>query len=184
VQVKTGAQLLASTATHDILLLPHAIPMQEQPPPAATPITARSFASGHNADALGFMSDGNVSTRWVTAGAQQGYERFVADLGRTTELSGISLAHSPPGTFPRALLVEVSLDGLQWDETWRGEAATLALRAAMARPTDLSMVIPFSARTGRYVRVTQTGVADRPWTVAEFRVLTPPTSSGHTNRGR
>ena len=172
VQAKTGAQPLASTATHDILLLPRAIPMQHQPPPAGTPITARSFASAHNADALGFMSDGNVSTRWVTAGAQQGQERFVADLGRVAELSGIMLAHSARGTFPRALLVEVSTDGAHWEQTWRGDSATLTLQAAIARPTDLMITVPFAPRTGRYIRVTQTGVATHPWTVAEFRALT------------
>jgi hypothetical protein len=120
------------------------------------------------------MSDGNVWTQWSTPGRQQGHERFVADLGASHELSGIMLAHRSPGTFPRALLIEVSADGLNWDEVWRGETSTRALEAAIARPGDLMMRIPFSARAGRYVRVTQTGVANWPWSVAEFRVVTSP----------
>jgi hypothetical protein len=172
-QNKLPAQALASTAQHDILLLPRAR-SETQSRFVGTPITARAIRSEDNSDAVRFMSDRNMSTHWTTSATQQGHERFIADLGRTYALSGIMLAQRSPGTFPRAIVVEVSVDDVNWEETWRGETSTLALQGAIAHPRDGTFTIPLTTRIGMYVRVTQIGVANFPWTVAEFKVLTGP----------
>ena len=122
-------------------------------------------------DGLGLMSDGDRHTAWM-APTQQNVEEFIADLGATREVRGVTLSLGPfPGGFPRDLSVLTSTDGAQWSDAWHGKGAAPTLQAAIANQRDVPLRLTFSPRTARYVRVRQTGHSSSVWAVAEFRAL-------------
>ena len=70
------------------------------------------------------IRDGNLETRWDT-GPQSGREQVIVDLGEARALTAIVLALGPfSNDFPRDLQVQVSADGRDWAETWRGPVTT------------------------------------------------------------
>ena len=123
----------------------------------------------------GFIADGRVGTVWTTVELQTGGEQVTADLGAPTLVSALELAQGKYSfAYPRTLGIEVSDDGASWREVWRGDAATLALRGALAKPAIVPLRVNFDATTARYLRLTQHGQAKQPWAIAELRVFGPP----------
>ena len=128
-----------------------------------------------NREQLSRMIDGNLFTWWSTAGAQRGGEWFTADLEQVFEIAGITLGMGGGATaFPRELAVDVSLDGAQWAEAWRGETAAQTIAAAIDDPIGVTVSLPFAAQRARHVRLRQLGQSIQPWVVAEFRVVGAP----------
>ncbi len=118
------------------------------------------------------MVDGNLFTWWSTPGEQHGGESFTADLEQVFLIAGITLGMGGGATaFPRELAVDVSLDGPEWIEAWRGETAAETIAAAIDDPTGATVSFPFAAQRARHVRLRQLGQSIQPWVVAEFRVV-------------
>ena len=174
IEARTGAKAIATTGTHEVLLLAR----QPHPPaptnPAVQSVRATSIFSPANPQYLALMNDGDHWTTWFTPETQAGGEHFIADVGTVMPIAGVtlSLGRSMTG-YPRGLVVEVSADGSSWAETWRGESAAMSVAAAIENPRDITTTFSFASQPARYVRVTQTGQSStHPWAVAEFRVLT------------
>jgi hypothetical protein len=73
--------------------------------------------------------------------------------------------------FPSALAVETSEDGVRWNPAWSGAVFDRTIRAAMADPKRLRIVVDFSPRSARYIRVrAASGMTEAPWTIAELEV--------------
>ncbi len=122
---------------------------------SATPrVTAR--ASHNNvvsgADNILQALDGNAQTRWSTRTLQQPGQWFELDLNTTRILKRL-IVDSAGSSFdyPRGYIIRISEDGRNWVEIARNDRNAGSL--------DLT----FSPRPGRFIRIEQTGSADRWW---------------------
>lgn len=119
------------------------------------------------------MTDGNLHSRWFSKGPQQGSEQVVVDLGSTKAVSAIELSLGEyEFDHPRELIVEVSPDGAEWTQAWRGFGDALVLAGAFREPTRLPMLIDLGDRTARYLRLRQIGRHRTvSWSIAELAVF-------------
>ena len=149
---------------------------------SATPLRVPEFATAAlplstitastSQDRVGNMTDGDLDSRWDTAGPQEPRNSISIDLGRTRRVEGVEmLIGGYVADFPRALTVHVSEDGVSWQQGWSGETALIAFVAALERPRSVPLRLPLGNAAARYVLLRQTG-ADRVyyWSIAELRV--------------
>lgn len=171
---RTQVQSIATTNTHDVLLLPQ-LAFRERPVADRKTIPVQQLGSESDQHNLTFMLDGNRMTAWMPAEPQSGDERFTADLGTTVDLNEIVLSQGASRFgFPRAIAIDISADMNAWSEVWRGDTAAKTVAAAITEPRDIPLRFQFATVRGRYVRVRQLGQSQAPWAVAEFRAIGPP----------
>ena len=124
-------------------------------------------------DRVSRMTDGDLITRWDTAGPQDPTNVVTIDLGAPKQIEGVETQIAGYlADFPRHLVVEVSEDGLSWSTAWEGDTALMTYVAALEIPRTVPLRIPVGNRRAQYVRMRQTG-ADRTyyWTIAELKVF-------------
>ena len=133
---------------------------------------ASSSTSGGDAPANAL--DGNPSTRWSTGTSQAPGQWFQVDMGAwtTPTFTNIILdATASPNDYPRGYQVYVSNDTNNWGSIVTNGTGSSAVTS-----------ISFSAKTGRYIRIIQTGSASGTfWSIHEFNVYgtrLPGTVSG------
>lgn len=166
------AQPLATTPTHDVWLLPRGASPPSDPPADTAAIAIRQLDSPFEPETLASMLDGRRDTVWFTGQPQDGTEFFVADLGEPAEIEAVVVGQGASWVdFPRALAIDVSADGVEWLEVWRGDTATMTIAAAISDPREVRMTFDVGPRRARYVRVRQVGQTWFAWGVAEFRVF-------------
>jgi len=105
--------------------------------------------------------DGNPATRWSTNAAMQGGEWFMLDLGRPRPVKKIVLdAKGSGGDYPRGYEVYVS--------NRRGDMGPAVVKGeGKGAVTEIT----FPARTGRFVKIVQTGRTDGLfWSIHELTV--------------
>jgi hypothetical protein len=119
--------------------------------PAITASTSHnSLLSG--ADNMAQALDGQSETRWSTRAVQRPGMWFELDLNQVRSVSGLSLdSAGSPNDYPRGYVVSLSSDHKQWTEVARNDR------------NDRALNISFAARPARYIRIEQTGSADRWW---------------------
>jgi hypothetical protein len=124
-----------------------------------------------NEDRAGAAVDGSLESRWES-GPQERGQFFQVDLGSIEAVEGISLSLGKYAEdYPRGYAIEVSPDGLVWQEVARQENIRLPLTAYL-KPRSLPLEITFSRVEARYLRVTNLG--EDPvfsWSICEFDVL-------------
>jgi hypothetical protein len=77
---------------------------------------------------------------------------FELDLNQVRSVSGLGLdSAGSPNDYPRGYVVSLSTDRSQWAEVARKDL------------NDRALEISFGARPARYIRIEQTGSADRWW---------------------
>ena len=123
---------------------------------------------------LGYAVDGNRVTRWRTGPQRPGHELTI-DLGTAQAVGAVVLSLGPfTYDFPRALFVEVSIDGREWTEAWRGPTASKIVISALQDPFDPRLVLPCEGRRARFVRLRQVGdESTYDWSVSELSVRAP-----------
>ena len=169
-----GAESVAVTDRHEVLLVDRTTPRDAAVPPGLRSIRAASIASLDNPEHLSLLNDGERQSTWVTPEPQAGGEQLVADAGDVIPIAGVTLSLGRSMTaFPRGLRVEVSAGDGGWIDVWRGDMAAASVAAAIADPRDVTTVVSFPVRQARFVRLTQTGASTHPWAVSELRLLTP-----------
>ena len=82
---------------------------------------------------------------------------------RSSGSRGARGAGRSSGTGPAAYRVELSMDGKQWSAP-----------IAQGRGETPTTVIPFHAARAKFLRITQTDSADRPWIVQQVRIYRAP----------
>lgn len=116
--------------------------------------------------------DGDPSSRWV-CGPQRGGEWFMVDLGMPVE--HIAAVRYTMGEsyreFPRALVVETSVDGEAWTAGWNGDVIAPTIEGSLRDPLTAPTTVPFAPRRARYVRLRQTGKDEVNWALPELAVL-------------
>lgn len=162
-----GAVRISSDGVHTLYRVPAGAP--EPPVGASLPIRqAHAFA----ADALP-IADGRRDTAWVDAPQRPG-QWVLVDVGAVREISGITHALGEHAQeFPRHLAIDLSVDGVSWEQVWDARTVGHAFRAAVLAPKDAVMRFTFPARPGRYVRLRQMALHPYTWRVTEVQVHAP-----------
>ena len=127
-----------------------------------------------NDDQLGRLTDHDLLTRWDT-GPQVAGRELRLDLGEVRLIGAISMRLGPfTDDFPRQLLVEISPDGTDWIEVWRGPTAVKAVMSALTDPVEVPLDIPVNGRAARFARLRLLGGDPvYHWSIAELRVFAP-----------
>ena len=103
-------------------------------------------------DNIAQAMDGRPETRWSTRAVQRPGMWFELDLNQVRTIGGLSLdSAGSANDYPRGYVVRLSSDHSQWREVARVDHNNRAL--------DVS----FPPQTARYIRIEQTGSADRWW---------------------
>ncbi len=119
-------------------------------------VTLSARASHNNvltgADNLLQALDNRPDTRWSSRALQQPGMWFEIDLNKLRSVSGLALdTAGSPNDYPRGYVVSLSTDGQQWVEVARNDR------------NDRALDIKFTPRSARFIRIEQTGRADRWW---------------------
>lgn len=134
------------------------------PIPAKTSWTASAsdYFVGNTREVPALAVDGSA-TRWSSGKPQAGKEWLEVDFGTTTALDTLVLDQGEwTSDYPRAYQVRLSSTARNFS------APVVAVGTGAALPT---LVIRLSDKTaGRYLLITQTGVATSWWTVSELSV--------------
>jgi hypothetical protein len=108
-----------------------------------------------------YAIDGTTTTRYASGQAENGTEWFQVDLGVTKSVTGIVIDDAAdPLDVATAYKVEVSLNGTTW--------TTVATCASPAAPIE---TVNFAGAMARYVRVDQTGIGLKWWSIHELSIL-------------
>jgi|GEM_PF-1341068 len=111
--------------------------------------------------------DGEANSRWTTQRSMQPGDSVTLDMGKVQHVARIILdSAKSPNDYPRGYVVETSLDGTQWKEAARADAAQTA---ATQKAGVLTISIP-PADT-RYLRITNQGLEPGTyWSIHELTV--------------
>jgi len=164
-----GATPIATTATHEVFLLPRADSTNNADGLRAE-VAIRAIEANSAPDRAAYAIDGNMKTAWLPPTSQDGTEQLVFDLGQRNEVGGVVLATTKT-EFPRGISIELSLDQANWIQVWHGDATAKAVATAIEDPRFMRMRFEFPRTYTRYVRVRQTARAPLPWVVFEAQVL-------------
>lgn len=136
------------------------------------PLPIKAVKANVNDDKMQALLDEDLSSRWES-GPQRGTEELVIDLGASQRTAAVVLSIGPyPHDFPREVLIELSQDGQQWVQSWRGEGAGPAFLAAMQNQKEVPITFELGDKDARFIRLRQLG--QDPiyyWSVAEVAVL-------------
>ena len=169
---QAGVQLVQTGADYTVYRLPRSNDRLHMPQFSGTALPVAGIQATHSEDRTGRMTDGDLISRWDTAGPQDPTNVVTVDLGGARRVQGVELQIGGYlADFPRALTVDVSADGVAWSEAWAGETALMTYVAALEAPHTVPLRIPLGDRALRYIRMRQTG-ADRVyyWSIAELGV--------------
>jgi hypothetical protein len=117
------------------------------------------------------LTDGDLLTRWET-GPQMGTEELIMDLGETRPIAAVVLEIGPFGTdSPRDLQIDLSDDGQQWTEAWRGSSTGLMFAATIHNPRRVPLTYRLDGQRARHIRLRQLGRdLTYYWSIAELSV--------------
>ena len=160
-----GAAVVATDGVRTSYRLPRHTPLEAPVGPVIPIVSVNAFR--HDARVV---ADGRIETEWGDD-PQRPAQWISADLGQTHDVAGITHALGEYARdFPRVLAVELSVDGSNWDEVWRGPTAALAFLAAARAPREAAMRITFPPHPARYVRLRQLADHKNMWRLAELTV--------------
>ena len=118
--------------------------------------------------------DGSLVSRWA-GGAQAPGQELRVELTRAQPVGAVVMRLGPYVLdFPRGLTVEISLDGVDWEEAWSGPTDALALVGAIQEPREVPLMFPIDGRVARHIRLRLiSSDPTYPWSIAELSVLAP-----------
>ena len=168
-----NVQLVSEETDYTVYRVPQNPEHLTVPVFSAPAITIARIRASTAEDRVSRMTDGDLITRWDTAGPQDPTNFVTVDLGTPKQVEGVETQIGGYlADFPRRLVVELSEDGVSWSAAWEGETALMTYVAALEMPRTVPLRIPLGNRRAQYVRMRQTG-ADRTyyWTIAELKVF-------------
>lgn len=114
-----------------------------------------------NTNAAQNALDSNSVTRWDTQGGQVNGQTFTVDMKTVNTINRIVLdATESPYDSPAGYSAYISNDGVNWGSPI----------ASGVGPEGMTL-INFSEKTGRYIRIVQTGSKGNYWSIHEFYVF-------------
>src|SRR4030095_13819698 len=152
VERQPGVVRTAESATAIQYRLPRQ-PMGEAVVPPSTVVKVASAQA--SCPPARVLADGAFDEVWVCE-PQIGTESITLQLGRAAAMDAVRLTLGRPVAFPRALVVETSMDGESWVPALRGDVLAAFIRGAQASPTRPVILLPFEPRQAGFVRLRQT----------------------------
>ena len=147
---------------------PFIVHVSGNPVSVDTPSRLGPRASGQSPRATRRGESAAASMPALTTSAITSVECFIVIQLCLSPLSSRPFASDAP----HVLRVETSVDGARWATAWANLTVSQALRAALADPRRIPLVISFPPAPARYVRLTQTGDNwEWYWSIAELQVL-------------
>jgi hypothetical protein len=168
-----NVQLVSEQTDYTVYRVPQNPERLRVPQFSAPALSIAGIRASTAEDRVSRMTDGDLITRWDTAGPQDPTNVVTIDLGAPKQIEGVETQIAGYlADFPRQLVVELSEDGVSWSTAWEGETALMTYVAALEIPRTVPLRIPLGNRRAQYVRMRQTG-ADRTyyWTIAELKVF-------------
>ena len=166
-----NARVVQQEADYTVYLIPKGEERLKLPQFSGPLLTVARIAASHSNDRVGRMIDGDILSRWDTAGPQDPTSAVTIDLGAPKQIEGVeTLIGGYLADFPRALTIEVSLDGTTWEMAWQGQPALMTYISALETPLTVPLRFPLN-RNARLIRLRQTD-ADPIfyWSIAELHV--------------
>jgi hypothetical protein len=115
--------------------------------------------------------DGRLETEWHDNPRQLPGHWLAVDLGGVREIGGITMWLGEfARDFPRRLAIDVSSDGESWTTVWEGSTVATAMLAAIERPQECPVRLPFAPHGARFVRLRSLVDHKNLWRVAEIQV--------------
>ena len=141
------------------------------PRPAGQQLQPRELRSACASELLSKAIDRDETSTWQCALWDE-RQALTIDLGDVRTVgSVVNDLGAFSWLFPAALTVETSEDGTLLNPGWSGTVLERTILAAMDDPKRLRIVVGFSPRQARYVRMRAvSGGNDAPWTIAELEV--------------
>jgi F5/8 type C domain len=143
-------------------------------PTTGTPLRAVLIRANVNPDMALLMVDGDVTTRWESGPQGEGM-RVDVDLGSVQTVQGVNLTLGRfVEDFPREMAIDVSEDGQQFREVWRGTSAGRAVVSSFDIRGTVPMRYRFDPARARVVRMRLTANDDIYfWSIAEMTIVGP-----------
>ena len=146
---------------------------------AGTRVTPVAIHTSCHADALPLATDGDISTVW-SCGPSTAEQTIDIDLGHeVTTGAVVDGIDRYADQFPRDFIVETSLDQATWAPAWQGSLAGQTIRGGLDDPKSIRIVIPYSPRMTRYIRLRHPPAADYNWVISELEVWSSNTGVPH-----
>jgi hypothetical protein len=150
------------------------------PPPAAaaprpgTPLRPALIRANVNPNMVLLMVDGDVTTRWES-GPQGAGMRVDVELGSVQTVMGVDLTLGRfVEDFPREMVIEISEDGQQFREVWRGTSAGRAVISSFDIRGTVPMQYRFDPAPARILRMRLTTDDEIYfWSIAEMKIVGP-----------
>lgn len=162
-----GAARVSGDGVHTLYRVPAG-----SPEPSVGPSLPVRHAHASAGDAMP-VADGRRETAWVDAPQRPG-QWVAVDLGGVREIGGVThVLGEHAQEFPRHLAIDLSVDGVNWEQVWHVRAVGHAFRAAVVAPRDAVMRFTFSPRAARYVRLRQMARHPYTWRVTEIEIHAP-----------
>jgi hypothetical protein len=172
ISAQPGAQVAGEAQDYTVYRMPKRDDRLRVPEFSAGPLNPARIRASLAEDRVNQMTDGNLITRWDTAGPQDPTNVVTVDLGAPKQVEGIETQIGGYlADFPRGFAVDLSEDGSTWTTAWEGEPALMAYVAALEIPRTVPLRFPLGNRRAQYIRMRQTG-ADRVyyWSIAELKI--------------
>ncbi len=140
---------------------------EPDPEPVALDRTGWTATASNNSGAAGYALDGNVNTRWDTTALQTYGQWYTLDMKEDRTFNSIVMdTTGSAGDYPRGYEVYVSNDGTGFGTP-----------VASGNGYDAVTVVSFPVQTARYIKVVQTGTSGGYWSIHEFYVYGPGSST-------
>jgi hypothetical protein len=166
-----NARVVQQEQDYTVYLIPKAGERLQLPLFTTKRLPVAALAATHSNDRVSRMIDGDLLSRWDTAGPQDPTSAVTIDLGAPKLVEGVeTLIGGYLADFPRALTIEVSVDGTTWEVAWQGQPALMTYISALETPLTVPLRFPLN-RHARLIRLRQTD-ADPIfyWSIAELHV--------------
>jgi hypothetical protein len=116
------------------------------------------------------MLDRNRTTRWE-CGPQVEDQSFTVHLTQPATVGSVVHALGPyPSDFPRHLVMDTSPDGQSWEPAWNGDVLREVEGTGRLDPREMRVMLAFTPRVARQLRLRQIGRAKEYWSVTRIEV--------------
>jgi len=166
-----GSKVMRNERDWSAWLIPQGEAPAEPPDAGGTPVRIKAVSASAAMSPAERAIDGNLDTVWSGPKDTTGIV-FTVELEDVSRVSQIVLdlgQYAP--NFPARLRIDVSADGSRWDTASDGSAALQTYYAALRHPKQVPAVFPIGREAVRFIRLEQTAVSERDWSIAELRVL-------------
>lgn len=123
----------------------------------------------------GALIDGDRETVWTTGAPQRAGQAVVITLAGTPTTCGLTLlAGRRPEVYPRAVAIDLSIDGEQWQTVFAGKAGGVAMAGALDDPAHTPLAFHWTAAAAARVRVRLLAAHPiYPWGISEITLTGP-----------